>query len=145
MEKAKGKATVVITYNSVSGYKPGVHQGRNGPVVIYSHNNYDTWDTKAPQKLGEIMHQLYGRINPEDVEKVYLYVGRYAMDGALRAAKQLASDGNKLELVACDCNAGIKKRTAQQIGAPIIWADCGGFYTLGEIVNQLVKKETVNA
>ena len=137
--KGKGKATVVITYNSVKGYPAGTYSGKKGPVVVYSHDNTSSWEDEAESMLGQIMHGLYGRVNPEDVEKVYIYVGLNAKDGALRAAESLAGRINKLEIVACDCHSDEKKRTAERIGAPIIWADCGGRQTLGSIVTGLLK------
>ncbi|HLD54947.1 MAG TPA: hypothetical protein VJB35_01680 [Candidatus Nanoarchaeia archaeon] len=133
------KATLVITYNSVENYEAGTYKGKNGPLVIYSHDNTRTWGSEeADNKLGQILHGLYNRINPEDVEKIYLYVGRYAKDNALRAAQRMAGQGNKLTLVACDCDNREKREVAKEIGVPIIWSECGGRRTLEEIVKKVL-------
>tara|TARA_Y100000310_G_C20678763_1_gene814628 strand:- start:2394 stop:2819 length:426 start_codon:yes stop_codon:yes gene_type:complete len=137
MEHQNGKATVVVTYNSVNDHPAGTYQGKNGPVVINSHENTRTWGADdAEGKLGQILHGLFGRIDSEDVDKIYLYVGANAKDGALRAAKQIAGEGNKLSLVACDCYANEKSAVAERIGAPIIWGECGGRKTLQRIVDR---------
>jgi hypothetical protein len=137
--KQNGKATVVITYNSVAGYPEGTYQGKEGPVVIYSNDNTSSWDEQAENKLGNVMHGIYGRITPEDVGQVYLYVGLHARNGALRAAESLAGKGNKLTLVACDCRASQKKETAERLNVPIIWSDCGGRRTLQNIVENALR------
>jgi hypothetical protein len=136
----EGKATIILTYNSVRNFPAGTYKAKNGPLVIYSHENARTWgEAGAEGKLSEILHGLYDRVNPQDVEHIYLYVGLYAKEGALRAAQRLAGDGNRLTLVACDCDAGEKQAAANRIGAPIIWADCGGRGTLEEIARSLTE------
>ena len=132
------KATLVITYNSVKDYPAGEYQGKNSPIVIYSHeNSIFTWGKKeAEERLGQILHKIFGRIDPEDIEQIYLYAGLYAKNGALRAAKSLTSNKNNLTLVACDCEAREKSIKAKEIGVQIIWADCGGRETLKRIVEQ---------
>jgi len=130
------KATVVITYNSVRGYPAGTYNGKNGPVIVYSNDNTETWEDLAEQKLGSVMHGIFGRINPEDIGQVYLYVGLHARGGALRAARILSGQGNKLTLVACDCDASEKQAAARRLGVPLIWSGCGGRRTLGEIVER---------
>ena len=93
-EQARGKATVVITYNSVRGYPAGTYQGKEGPIVIYSNSNTESWDSQAEGRLGSVMHGIYGRVNPEDVKQVFLYAGLNAMNGALRVAQSLSGQGN---------------------------------------------------
>jgi hypothetical protein len=145
MEKAKGKATVVIPGLYVEGYKNRVYRGKNGPVVIFGHANCDTWDAEATQKLGKIMRKLYGRISPEDVEKVYVYVDMCAEKCALLAAKQLAGRGSKLELLASrgydhEDNESIVEAAARRLRAQITWVDRNVSSSLGSIVDDLVKK-----
>jgi hypothetical protein len=84
--------------------------------------------------LGGVLHGIYGRTDPEDVEQIFLYVGKFAKHGALNVAQRLSGEGNNLSLVACDCESSGKIRVAEQIGAPIIWAECGGRQTLSDIV-----------
>jgi hypothetical protein len=135
--EGNGKATLVITYNSVEGYPAGTYRGGNGPVVIHSHENTRTWGEEAAEgKLGQILHGIYGRISPEDVKQIYLYVGLYAKAGALRAARRIAGDGNKLTLMACDCDAREKSTFARELGVPILWSECGGRRALRRIVQE---------
>ena len=135
------KSTVIITYNSVTGYPAGTYTTPKGePVVVYSHDNTRTWNDMAPRKLGELLHGLYGRINPKDVQQIYLYIGKYAAHGALQAAQELRHDGNALTLVACDCDSYGKEMTARSIHAPLVWAECGGRKTLGRIVDELLNR-----
>ncbi|MBS3076601.1 hypothetical protein J4481_02575 [Candidatus Pacearchaeota archaeon] len=132
------KATIVITYNSVENFPAGTYEGKNGPVIIYSNDNTYTWSREAENKLGQVLHQIYGKTDEKDVGKVYLYVGSYAKEGALRAARKYSDAGKNLTLVACSCDSGLKERTAQEIGAPIIWSECGGRRKLSEIVKGLM-------
>jgi hypothetical protein len=137
MNKDK-RATVVITYNSVKDFPAGTYEGKNGPVIVYSHDNTSTWDDEAESKLGQIMHGVFGRISPEDVKQVYLYVGLYAKNGALRAAERLSKDVGKLTLVACDCDSQEKQGKAKKLGVPLIWSECGGRRKLSEIVRESI-------
>ncbi|MBU4070150.1 MAG: hypothetical protein KJ646_04170 [Nanoarchaeota archaeon] len=137
--KENGKATIVITYNSVKDFPNGTYQGKNGPVVIYSHDNTKTWgNQEAEGKLSQILHDIYGRADSEDVDKIYLYVGLYAKDGALNAAKNFTNKGSNLELVACDCSYSEKKNFAAQHNLPITWSECGGRNELKRIVENLL-------
>ncbi len=136
-----GKATLVITYNSVEGYPTGTYNGKNGPVVVHSNGNTKTWGREeAEGKLGQIMHGLYGKVDQDDVKQIYLYVGLYAKHGALSAASNMAGNGKKLTLVACGCDRSEKSHTAERIGAPIIWSECGGRHTLNKIVSEELTK-----
>jgi hypothetical protein len=132
--KQNGKATVVITYNSVKNYPAGTYEGKNGNVIIYSNENHSGWEERAQEKLESVMHGIYGRLDSEDVKHVYLYVGRDAKNGAEEIAQKLSDHGKNLTIVACDCQAESKKATAKRLGVPIIWSDCGGRYTLEWIV-----------
>jgi len=82
------------------------------------------------------MHVIFGIINNEDVKRVYFYVGSYAKDKALQIARNLAGQKNKLTLVACDCYSEDKQKVANSLNVPIIWSDCGGRRTLGDIVTK---------
>tara|TARA_Y100000310_G_scaffold42446_1_gene39737 strand:+ start:3034 stop:3471 length:438 start_codon:yes stop_codon:yes gene_type:complete len=138
-EKQDGKATLVVTYNSVADFPAGTYDGKNGPVVVVSNENTRTWGREeAEQRLGSVLHNIYGRTNPEDVEQIFLYVGKFAKHGALNAAQDLAGEGNNLSLVACDCGYEDKMTIAERIDAPIIWAECGGRHTLGDIVKERI-------
>jgi len=140
-KKQNQKATLVITYNSVRNYPTGTYKTNHGPLVVYSHENTKTWgDRQAEGKLSQIMHGIFGRINPADVDKIYLYAGLYAKNGALQATKKFAGEGNKVTLVACDCDSDEKEAFARYIGAKLIWSECGGVETLGRIVSQELAK-----
>lgn len=141
MKRQKEKATLVITYNRVYGYEPGLYyRGKKEPLIICSYDNTETWGSEAQSKLEGILHQINGRVSPEDIKQVYLYIGKFAREGALKAAEHLSSKGNNLALVACACESEIKQQVAERIGAPIIWSECGGHYTLGEIVDGILRR-----
>lgn len=134
------KATAVITYNSVESYPAGVYEGKNGKVIVCSNANTKTWGSRdAPQRLREVLHTT-GEISPENTKKVFLYVGLYAIDGAISAATELAREGCDLELVACGCDWDYKRRVARQINAPLRRSECGGLKELGRIVDELMYK-----
>jgi hypothetical protein len=141
-EKETGKATLVVTYNSVNGFPAGTYEGENGPVIVCSNENAETWGReRAESELGSVLHGIYGRATPEDVEEVIMYVGLHARDGALRAAREMAGEGNNLSLVACGCSQDRKKDVARSIDAPITWSECGGRRTLGRIVESKIRKK----
>lgn len=137
-QSTNGKATLILTYNSVRNFPAGTYETKNGPLVVHSNENTRTWgETEAEVKLSQILHGLYNRVSPKDVGHIYMYVGLYAKEGALQAAKRLAGEGNRLTLVACDCDSQQKASFAKRINAPIIWADCGGRRTLEEIARKV--------
>ncbi|GEM_PF-2134191 len=140
VDEQKEKMTFVITYNSVKGYEPGFYYGKKRPLLVCSYDNTSTCENEAQSKLESILQDTHVFMNPEDVERVYLYIGKYARDGALKAAERFSDQGNKLSLVACACESDIKQQTAKRIGAPIIWSECGGQYTLGEIVDGILRR-----
>ena len=140
----KKKATLVITHNSVEGYKPGVQNGKNGPVIIY--NDYDR-TPRGPELrkegLEQMMHDMYGRVSSEDVEKIYLYIGRHVSDDTLGTAQKLASykprtGHDNLFLVGCFCERWYEKNVPYGIKAVKLGSECGGRETLGRIVGRLI-------
>lgn len=106
--------------------------------MIHSQVNKSTWFEDAPAKLHEILHKLHGRISEDDVEHIFVYVGLYAMRESLEAASRIAEAGKKVTLVACYCDSKAKQTTAETLGVPLIWADCGGLDKLGEIAAELI-------
>jgi hypothetical protein len=137
-QKSNGKKkAVVITYNNVNDYPEGKYTGKDWEVTVHSNNNTKTWGREnAPRMLGEILHKLNGEVK---ADKVYLYAGLYALDGALHAASHLANQNVDLSIVACYCDWERKKSAAKQMGVELIQSECGGRRTLSEIVNQYVK------
>jgi hypothetical protein len=136
-KRQNGKATIIVTYNSVENYPAGTYVGKNGPLVIYSHENTKTWGERdAERKLSQISHQLYGKADPSDVKEIFMYVGLYAKRGALAAASRFARQGNKVTLVACDCDSESKRALAEDIGAKLVWSECGGRQTLKRIAEE---------
>ncbi len=127
------KRAVVITYNSVDGYPAGEYKGKEWDVTIYSNANTKTWGPDdAPGRLEKIL----GQVNGKRPDKVYLYAGLYAMNGALHAASHIAGTGVDMAIVACDCDWGYKQSAASQLGAKLIASECGGRRTLGKIVEK---------
>jgi hypothetical protein len=156
--------TAVITYNTVAGFPPGLYKGPAGRVAVVSNDKprpivppdialgamlgsiigdpgmataYRAWSDKraasANRTLGDLLDLAAKDILPA-AGSVFVYAGVNALDGALSAAGSLKDAGKDLALVACGCNASIKRDFAGRMGVPIVWSDCGGRRKLGDIV-----------
>jgi hypothetical protein len=136
-QKSNGrKKAVVITYNSVNDFPDGKYKGNDWDVTVHSNDNTRTWGREsAPGMLDSIIHKLHGEVK---ADKVYLYAGLYAMDGALHAASHLARQGIDLSIVACYCDWERKKSAAKQMGVELIQSECGGRRTLSDIVKKYI-------
>lgn len=135
----KGNATtLVLTYNDISGYPAGVYHGRSRDVVVHSQDR--RYYQESPEKLSELLHSLYSKVDMQSVDSVIVYAGLNALEGALGAAKKLAHDKKDVRLVACDCQYLAKKQFSDRNGIQIEFCECGGARTLSKIVNDLLKK-----
>lgn len=63
----------------------------------------------------------------DQVSTVFIYVGKYAMQGAMNLARSFVKTGKKIVLFACDCEEDTKQSFAKEIGCEImVSGDCGG-------------------
>lgn len=127
-EQSKTGTVLILTYNDVEGFPNGVYGG--GRLIVHSSDkrHFD----KSASVMHNLLHQLYHRINPEDVDHVFVYVGTNAKSQALSAARQLAEE-SKITLVGCSCDKGEKEHFAAHRGIEFILCECGGDKTLGRI------------
>lgn len=130
------KSTVIITYNDVINFPAGTYG--DGDLVVYSSDrrHYEN----SPEALGRVLHSIHGRLNPEDIDRIYVYAGLSAMDGALNVARSLADTG-KLTLVGCSCGDYKKSSFAQRHDVPLVWSECGGRSTLEHIARRTLAEK----
>jgi len=115
--KSEGKTTLVLTYNKVAGYPAGIHEGHGHRIIVHSQDKRYFQD--SPQKLQELMHDLYGKVNLEKVDEVIVYAGLNALSGALAAAIAMANnESKKVKLVACDCRSSMILSAEDVAAAP---------------------------
>jgi len=128
---------LVLTYNHVKGYPRGVYQYRDEKVIVHSSDK--RYHSRAPEKLSELMHSLYGEVDFEEIDKVIVYAGLNALDGALRAAQRFAHNRKDISLVACRCEDYRKGMFAYRRGVDMIMCECGGDITLGRMVREILE------
>ncbi len=128
---------LVLTYNNVDGYPAGLYKGETRDVVVYSQDR--RYHQDSPEKLQEIIENLYEEIDFDDISKVIVYSGRYAMRESLDIASALAHSNEDVELVACKCDLNVKKSLARGYGIELVLSECGGVYKMGDIVSELLE------
>lgn len=131
------KTTLVLTYNDVVGYPAGIYSTGESEVVVHSQDK--RYYELSPEKLGQLMHSIYRKVDFDNVNEVVVYAGLNALDGALKAAQTFVHDNKKVRLVACDCQSGRKGEFAERNGIQLTWSECGGGRTLGSLVNKLLE------
>jgi len=138
-DKKEGKTSIIVTYNNVDNYKPGIYD--NGKLLIVS----DTKRTfkKAPEVTQKNLEKIFGtfdfRKDKDKIKDIYVYVGLNAIEEPLRLAMSLAHDVRKqVYVMACDCSW--KEKVERTRGLDIIlhkvW--CGGSYDLMQIADNIL-------
>jgi len=159
MEEPKHKktTTLFVTYNAVRkqgfdnwqgimlpcryAYAEGTHKSQwseDEAIIKYGHEYY------FPKRL-------YQGVDMAKVDNVVVYVGELegyypeptkGIGEAEPLLMQLAKDGKKITLATCTCRwpEGRKQRAANMAGAELLWTECKGETSLGDMVDEILKK-----
>lgn len=135
----KKKTTLILTYNDILNYPSGIYNSKKNKIIVHSQDK--RYHEKSPEKLSEILHSLYGKIELEKIDEAIIYTGLHALEGALYAASRIGKKSKNLTLVACDCDKEIKTQYAKDNNnTKIVWSECGGRKTLSNILEKLIKE-----
>ena len=142
----KKETTVVISYNSVSGFKSGWHGGKRLFVCANDAGRGfltgigDTDEQRAANAMHRISGQFYnGAVPVECVKHYYIYAGLTAFTQALSIAKSLMTQSDApVTVVACDCQIGEKQSLIRNLGVKILRCECSGSATLGRLSREAV-------
>lgn len=137
--------TVLISYNSVAGFRSGWH--KDNQVFVCANDAGQGASTGEgrdnEQRAGSVMHSISnrfyrGNVPVESVERFYVYAGLNALEGAISIAKSLqsAAPGAPITVVACGCNWDKKLRLLAGTGIHLIECECGGRETMGGIAER---------
>jgi len=148
VNKNDKKAVVLMTYNTVEGFKPGIYG--DGRLIVYS------WDKKlrsekCKEAAKDITDKFYKDFNLRRdgnlFEHIFVYAGMNAMDEAISAARMIGHDlkdyenlGKKVTMVGCDCDYNKKARIAHDsYSVSLIQCECGGDVTMGKIAKAILE------
>jgi len=143
-----GKVVVLMSYNRVSGFAPGVHG--DGKVAVYSFDRPRHQDRRCKQAAKDITDKFYDdfdlRRDADQFEHIFVYAGLNAAEEAVRAARMIGHDikgyenGKRVTLVACHCEEAMKRRVAHDsYSVNLIICECGGEDTMGRIAQQVIE------
>jgi len=134
------KTTLVLTYNNVEGYPAGVYESDNNKVIVHSQDT-GRYEKSPDSRLAELLENLHEKVNLEKIDKVIVYAGVNALDGALGAATSLVHGNHDVQLVGCYCEVDQKRSFAYDRGIGFIQSECGGRETLQNVIDNLLKED----
>jgi len=137
--KQDGKTSIIVTYNNVEHYKPGIYD--NGKLLIVS----DTKRTfkKAPEVTARNLETIFGtfdfRKDKDKIKDIYVYVGLNAIEEPLNLACSLAHDVRKqVYVMACNCSWEEKVSRIRGLDIILHQVHCGGEYELMQIADNIL-------
>ncbi|OGF25085.1 hypothetical protein A2303_05685 [Candidatus Falkowbacteria bacterium RIFOXYB2_FULL_47_14] len=141
MRKNNDRTTVLISYNRVEGFESGWH-GQKRLFVCANDagrgsNTGEGWSDN--ERAGSVMHSIsgqyyHGAVPVKSVKEYFVYAGLYAFEQAIHIARSLRkASGKPTTLVACHCRSAQKVDMLRLTGIRIIWSECGGSRTMGEL------------
>jgi len=137
--KQEGKTSIIITYNNVDHYKPGIYD--NGKLLIVSNTKWA--GKKAPEVAHKNLEKIFGtfdfRKDKDKIKDIYVYVGLNAIEEPLNLAMSLAHDIRKqVYVMACDCQWEEKVRRTRGLDIILHKVYCGGTYDLMQIADNIL-------
>lgn len=135
-ESANPQTNIIMTYNPVKGYCPGIYG--DGRLVIISHSKRARESGK--QVVQKHLEQIYEKFDWKTdkglIRNVFVYDGINGKDIPGRAAAALGHDLRmRVYLMACSCEWDRKQRFKDKMYVDLRRVECGGTYTLGAIAD----------
>ncbi|MFH1711110.1 MAG: hypothetical protein ABH840_02245 [Nanoarchaeota archaeon] len=155
METQKGK-TLLVSYNQVEGFPQGKYEDEK-IIILSAHSGGQVlngrwvkddsieWgeENAVARRKVEGIEKMLSEAQSSEISQAVVYVGARAIQGALKIAKHLSSQGKKIRIVGCDCNCGIKSRVARELGLPYEICECGGVRIMGRIAREYQAVELI--
>lgn len=140
--------TLVTTCERVESYKRGLHYGRDRDVLIAGESVGTSPDSFLYEK--DVNQAYWGTFDylryftlTSRLDTALVYLGKPGVFGTTPCFEYVRElkEGMQLDvkLVACECGAENKKKFAVRQELQIIWAECGGYSTLKQIVGELLR------
>jgi CheY-like chemotaxis protein len=141
-QKQEGKTSVIITYNTIYGYKPGIYD--NGKLLIISNTTHAM--EEAPEVTQKNLEKIFGtfdiRNDKDKIKDIYVYVGLHAIKEPLNLACSLAHDTHKqVYVMACHCDWQHKQYVVGNRGMILHQVRCGGDYDLMKIADNILGRD----
>jgi len=128
--------TILVSYNPVSGYEPGVYG--EGKLLVVSFGTYA--NCRAKEVLGKHITGIYKdfewRKDRDLVKNVFVYDGINGGDVPGHVAAALGHDIRmKVNLLACHCQWDRKTNYADSMYVNLFQVGCGGSHELGAVAD----------
>lgn len=141
-DEARPQVDIIISYNPVKGYVPGMHG--DGRLLVVAYEKFA--EDEAPRVLWEAMDRLYAehdwREDRDLVRNVFIYDGVNGGDVPARMAATLEHDLRKeVYVLACHCDWERKERFAEGHNIQLYGVGCGGEKALGYIADAIMGKD----
>jgi hypothetical protein len=141
---------ILLSYNSVGDYKPGIFTGVNGEkVLVMSYEKHA--GHIAPIVIAEQVSKIYQnfswRTDRDIVKNIFIYDGINGGDIPGQTAQALGHDVRmRVNLMACGCDWGRKQKLANSSYVDLYQVMCGGDTEMGLIADIIlgIKREGVD-
>ena len=146
-DKTPSKTNIILTYNPVSGYSPGIHGDGKLLIVSYPKNASELAKQVMQQHLESLYHQFDWKTDKGLVRNIFVYDGINGKEVPGQAAASLGHDLRmKIHLMACGCDWERKLKFANQMYVDLHEVECGGRESLGAIADVIlgIKRPGIN-
>ena len=138
-EGPEPEMNIIMTYNFVEGYEPGLYS--NGRLLIVSYDK--TAGIDAKRVLREQVRQVYKdfewRADRDLIRNIFVYDGINGGNVPGAVAQSLGHDVRmKVNLLACHCDWERKERLRNSSNVELYKVQCGGFPELGAIADVIL-------
>lgn len=142
-----------FSYNAfVSNTVNGWNNGTNNNVLLVQDPQGRPWGTQqtgistdemAQESVSAIENGWQGMASEiNNLDKLYIYVGSYGAEHAIKLARENNIPSEKVTFVMCDCQLGNKKSMIQKCNyqdAEVIMCECGGRDTMATLYYKYMK------
>lgn len=127
---------LIMTYNTVSGYKPGIYSEGKLLIVSYDKRAKDAGQEIARQQLDKIYENFDFRADRDKISNVFIYDGVNGGDIPGRAAQSIGHAAHMpVYLMVCGCDWERKGRLANSSNVNLVSVECGGEDSLGKVAD----------
>jgi hypothetical protein len=133
------ETNIIVTYNSVEGYRNGVFN--NGQLIIVSYDKHaaDRAREVTINQVREIYQDFDWRRDKNIIKNIFVYDGLNGGTTPGYVASALSHDVRiAVKLLACDCDWDRKRDLANRMWVDLYRVECGGGKTLGMIADTIL-------
>jgi CheY-like chemotaxis protein len=137
-EKPESQQSLILTYNPVEGYNPGLHSDK---LLIVSYDKYASGRAKEvlTQEIQKIYENFNWRTDRDLIRNIFVYDGVNGGDLPGSAAQSLGHDVRmRVHLMACRCDWERKERLFGSTYVDLHKVECGGRESLGAVADTIL-------